>query len=322
MRAIVSSRYGSADALRLEDIPKPVPGDDELLVRVVAATVNRTDCGFLSGKPALVRLFTGIRKPKNPVLGNEFAGEVEAVGKDVVSFSIGQRVFGYDGSRLGSHAEYKTVAEHGLVAEVPAGMSYDEIVPTTEGAHYALNLIRAARISAGTKVLVNGATGAIGSAAVQLLKHAGADVTAVCDTDNVELVQSLGADRIVDYTKDDFTKLDEVFDVILDAVGKSSFTRCRPLLKPGGLYLSSELGFLWQNPIRALLTQRSRRTRVKFPIPRDKKEDVVFLKELVEAGKFRPVIDRSYSLEQVPEAYGYVESGKKIGNVVIRVVQG
>jgi len=322
MRAVVYTKYGPPSVLRLEDVAKPTPKDDELLIKVFATSVNRTDCAFLRAQPWFVRLFSGLTKPKSTVLGNEFAGEVEAVGKDVVSFEVGQRVFGYDGVGFGGHAEYTTRAETGLVTVMPAGMSFGQAAPSTEAAHYALNLIRAADVQAGDKILVNGATGGIGSAAVQLLKYYGAEVTAVCGTKHIALVESLGADRVVDYIREDFTKIGDTFDVVIDAVGKSSFGRCKPLLKPGGLYLSSELGFMVQNPFLALVTPMFGRKKVKFPIPKDTKEDAVFLRELMEAGKFTAVIDRTYPLEQVAEAFEYVETGMKTGNVVIRVVEG
>lgn len=319
MRAVVYSKYGSPAVLRLEEVAKPRPKADELLVEVLATSVNRTDCGFLSGKPRFVRLFIGLTRPKHAILGCEFAGRIEAVGEQVTTFEVGQRVFGYNGQKFGGHAEYLTIPEHGLVALVPAGMSFAEAAPSVEGAHYALNILRAAHIAHGQKVLIYGATGAIGSAAVQLAKHYGATVTAVCDTKNLALVTSLGADRVVDYTKEDFTKVDDGFDMVVDAVGKSSFRRCEPLLKRGEVYLSSDLGFMYQNPILALTTRLFGSKKVMFPIPRDRKEDVDFLRGLMESGEFRAVIDREYPLDDIREAYDYVESGAKIGNVVIRV---
>lgn len=320
MRAVVYSRYGSPDVLRLTDVPKPRPKDDEILVAVRAATVNRTDCGFLRAKPAFVRLFSGITRPKRTILGNEFAGDVVGVGRNVMSFGVGQRVFGFNGTNFGAHAEYMTTSENGLVTVIPQGMSYEQVAPGTEGAHYALGFIHAARIKIGQKVLVNGATGAIGSAAVQLLKYYDAEVTAVCDTRNIPLVTSLGADHIIDYTKEDFTKADSRFDAVFDAVGKSTFGACRPLLKPAGLYLSSDLGPFAQNPALALVTPLFRtRKKVRFPFPHDDKRDIMLLAELMERGKYRPVIDRTYDLDDVPEAFRYVESGMKTGNVVIRV---
>ncbi|WP_104134648.1 NAD(P)-dependent alcohol dehydrogenase [Cryobacterium sp. Y62] len=319
MRAVVYRHYGPPGVVEIEDAPVPVAQAGELLVRVVTSTVNRTDCGFLSGKPRVVRLFSGLRVPRATILGCEFAGWVEQVGAGVSSFTVGQRVFGYDGVKFGGHAEYVTIAETGLVAEIPAGLSFEEAAPIVEGAHYALNMIRAVNVTPGQKVLVNGGTGGIGSAAVQLFVHYGVRVTAVCATEHLSTLKSLGAERVVDYTREDFTALDDVFDVVVDAVGKSSFGRCRRLLVPGGIYVSSELGVGWQNPLLALTTPLLRRKRVLFPIPKDTREDVLFLKGLVETGDFRPLIDRSYPLEQIREAYAYVTSGQKIGNVVIRV---
>jgi NADPH:quinone reductase-like Zn-dependent oxidoreductase len=317
MQAVVYSEYGPPAVLRLEDVAKPNPSDDELLIRVFASSVNRTDCGFLRGKPRFVRLISGLRRPKKAILGCEFAGRIEAVGKHVTAFQIGQRVFGYTGVRFGGLAEYLTIAENGLVALIPTGMSYAEAAPSTEGSHYALNLLRAAGIAAEQKVLVYGATGAIGTAAVQLAKHFGAVVTAVCDTKNRDLVTSLGADRVIDYTTEDFTRAGDDFDIVVDAVGKSSFGRCKSLLKPGGVYLSSDLGTWVQNPILALTTRVFGAKKVMFPIPRDTREDVLFVGNLMETGEFRAVIDRSYPIEDIRQAYDYVESGVKVGNVVI-----
>ncbi|TFD60946.1 NAD(P)-dependent alcohol dehydrogenase [Cryobacterium suzukii] len=319
MKAAVYRHYGPPSVVHVENTPQPIPQPDELLVRVFASTVNRTDCGFLSGKPLVVRLFSGMRAPRATVLGCEFAGEVAGVGADVSTFTVGQRVFGYSGVKFGGHAGYLTVAEMGLVAEIPVGVSYVEASPILEGAHYAITMLRAARVTAGQNVLVNGGTGGIGSAAVQLLVNLGARVTAVCATAHLSMVQSLGAERVVDYTREDFTALEDQFDVVLDAVGKSSFGRCRRLLVPDGIYISSELGTLWQNLILALTTPVLRRRRVLFPIPKDTRKDALFLQGLVASGEFRPVIDRTYPLEEIREAYAYVATGQKIGNVVIRV---
>jgi NADPH:quinone reductase-like Zn-dependent oxidoreductase len=228
-------------------------------------------------------------------------------------------VFGYTGTRFGAHAEYMVMPEDGLLATMPASLTYEEAAPSTEGSHYALSLIRNAKIQKGQDVLVNGTTGAIGSAAVQLLKHLGATVTAVCDSERLELVRDLGADRVIDYTAEDFTKDDQRYDVVLDAVGKSSFGRCKRLLKPGGIYLSTDLGPLSQNPILALVTPLFGGKKVMFPIPKDEPEMVRYFKALIESGAFRPLIDRRYRLDDIVEAYRYVETGQKIGNVVISV---
>jgi NADPH:quinone reductase-like Zn-dependent oxidoreductase len=319
MRAAVQTSYGPPDVVRIAEVAKPTAGDNEVLVRVRATTVNRTDCGFRAAKPFIVRPFSGLLRPRLTVLGNEFAGDVEAVGGGVTSFEVGDRVFGYNGSSFGAHAEYLATPGDGLIATIPANLTYEEAAPSTEGSHYALSLIRNANIQSGQDILVNGATGAIGSAAVQLLKHLGAQVTAVCATEHLELVAGLGADRVVDYRAEDFTKDAQTYDVVLDAVGKSSFGRCKPLLKPGGIYLSSDLGPLSLNPILALVTPLFGGRKVMFPIPKDTPEMVTYLKGLIESGAFRPLIDRRYPLDQIVDAYAYVETGQKIGNVVITV---
>lgn len=317
MRAIVYRKYGSPEVAQLEEIAPPVPRDHEVLIKVHATTVNRTDCGFRSAEYFIVRFFSGLFRPKNKVLGNEFAGEIEKVGKNVTLFAPGDKVFGYNDTRFGAHAEYMVMAAQGAITTMPDNITYEEAAPVTEGAHYALCDIRAAKIKSGQQVLINGATGAIGSAAVQLVKHLGAEVTAVCDTPNIALVKSLGADEVIDYTQQDFTQLPQSFDVVFDAVGKSSFGKCKPLLKKNGIYMSTELGYMSQNPFLALITPLLGGKRVLFPIPTISKEDVVFLKELVVTGKYKPVIDRYYALEEIVAAYKYVEAGKKTGNVVI-----
>jgi len=318
--------YGPPDVVRIAEVDKPTPKNHQVLVKVHATTVNRTDSGFRAGKPLIVRLFTGLIRPKVAVLGNEFAGEIEAVGRDVTSFLVGDRVFGYSGlqhgSRFGAHAEYLAMPEDGSLATMPANLTYEQAAPSTEGAHYALTMIRTAKIRRGHDVLVYGATGAIGSAAVQLLKSLGAQVTAVCDTEHLELVRGLGADRVIDYTAEDFTKDRQRYDVVLDAVGKSSFFRCRRLLKPGGIYLSSDGGPLNQNLVLVLISPLVGvfgGKKVLFRVPRDDQEMVRYFKELIESGAFKPLIDRRYRLDQIVEAYRYVETGQKIGNVVISV---
>jgi NADPH:quinone reductase-like Zn-dependent oxidoreductase len=321
MKAIVQDRYGPPDVVELREIDRPAVKDNQVLVKVHVTTVNRTDCGFRAGTPFFVRVFTGLIRPNGVVLGNEFAGDVEVVGSGVTSFAVGDRVFGYSGlqhgSRFGAHAEYLAIAEDGSLATMPANLTYEEAAPSTEGSHYALSMIRKAKIRSGQDVLVNGATGAIGSAAVQLLKHLGAQVTAVCDTKHLALVTGLGADRVIDYTAEDFTKDTQTYDVVLDAVGKSSFGRCKRLLKPRGIYVSGDFGPLAQNPILALITPLFGGKRVLFPIPRDDQEMARYFKGLLESGAFRPVIDRRYRLDQIVEAYTYVETGQKTGNVVI-----
>ena len=319
MKAAVYTHYGPPEMVHLSEVEKPVAYDNEVLIKVSASTVNRTDCGFRSANYFIVRFWSGLIRPKNPVLGCEFAGVIEAIGKNVTLFKPGDKVFGYNDTKFGGHAEYMTMAEDDSLTTMPENISFNEAAAITEGAHYALCDIRAAKIGAGQQVLINGATGAIGSAAVQLVKHLGAGVTAVCDTQNTGLVQSLGADVVIDYLKEDFTTLNTQFDVIFDAVGKSSFRKCLPLLKKEGIYMSTELGYMAQNPFLALITPLFGGKKLLFPMPSISKKDVEFLKELVANGRFRPVIDRSYPLEQIIEAHRYVETGMKTGNVVITV---
>lgn len=319
MKAIVYTAYGSPNVLQLKEIPKPIPQNNEVLIKVHATTVNRTDCAFLSGKPFASRLFSGLFKPKNQILGNEFAGEIESVGKDVTSFKSGDKVFGYNDTKFGAHAEYMIMPADGPITTMPINMTYREAAPIAEGAHYALCNIRAAKVQSGQKVLINGTTGAIGSAALQLVKYFGAEVTAVCDTKNIALVRSLGADEVIDYTQQDFTKINQTFDMVFDAVGKSSFGQCKPLLRKGGIYISTELGYMSQNPFLALITPVFGDKKVLFPIPTISKEDVIFLKELVETGKYKPVMDREYPLEEIVAAFRYVGMGQKTGNVVINI---
>jgi len=319
VKAIVWTKYGPPNVLQLRDVERPVPKANEVLVKVYATTVNRTDVAFMRAKPFIARFFTGLLSPKFTSLGNEFAGQIEAVGINVKSFKVGDKVFGYNDKIFGAHAQFMVTPEEGMLAVMPADTSYEEAAPSTEGAHYALNNIRKADIQSGQSILINGATGAIGSAAVQLVKYFNAEVTAVCDTKNLELVRSLGADQVIDYTNEDFTKNGKTYDVVFDAVGKSSFGRCKPLLKPGGIYVSTELGFLAQNPLLALWTSIFGSKKVIFPIPKSLKADAIFFRELIEAGKYKPIIDRTYPLEQIVEATRYVETGQKTGNVVITV---
>jgi NADPH:quinone reductase-like Zn-dependent oxidoreductase len=320
MRAIVYTQYGPPEVLRLEQVPKPVPKENQVLIKVMASTVNRTDSGFRSAEYFISRLFSGLFRPRNKVLGCEYAGVVEEVGSAVSRYKVGDRVFGYDDYRFGGHAEYLVADEKDNMALMPGDFSFEEAAPLTEGAHYALCDLRAAKIKKGDKVLVNGGTGAIGSAAVQLAKYFGATVTAVCHEQHLDLVQSIGADTVIAYNREDFTQLEEQFDIVFDAVGKSSFGRCKPLLKEKGIYMSTELGKRSENIFLAIASRFRKGKKVLFPIPLIKREDVVFLKELAEAGKFKPLIDRKYPLDQIIEAYRYVETGQKIGNVVINLV--
>lgn len=320
MKAAVHTRYGPPDVVRVGEVPEPVPGENDLLVRVHATTVNRTDCAYRAARPFFVRTGTGLTRPRRTVLGTEYAGVVEAAGPAVTGFAVGDRVFGYNEGAFGAHAEYLAVPADGPVAHIPDGVAFSHAAPGTEGAHYALAFLRVARIRAGHDVLVYGATGGIGSAAVQLLKHAGATVTAVCDTATLELVAGLGADRVVDRTAVDFTRDEQTYDAVFDAVGKSTFGRCRGLLRREGSYVSSEMGPGWQNLPLVLFTPLLPGPTVRFPLPRQDQAMIGHLGELIGSGTFRPVVDRRYPLDDIVEAYRYVESGRKVGNVVIDVV--
>jgi NADPH:quinone reductase-like Zn-dependent oxidoreductase len=317
MRAVVHDRYGPADVLRLEEVPRPVPKDDEVLIKIHATTVNRTDTALRAAEPFASRFITGLLRPKRKILGTELAGEIEAAGTDVTEFEAGDQVFGVNAWKFGTHAQFVCMRESASLARKPAGTTFEEAAAVCDGAILALGCLRPAGLRKGKAILVYGASGSIGTAAVQLARYFDADVTAVCNTKNVEIVRSLGADKVIDYTREDFTKNGQTYDVIFDAVGKHSFRRCQGSLNRGGFYLATDL---WQNLVLALWTSRIGDKRVVFPIPPQyTKKDVLFLKQLIEAGKYRAVIDRCYPLEQVIEATRYVETGQKTGNVVLTV---
>lgn len=320
MKAAIHTRYGPPEVVQIKEIPAPVPGPKEVRVRVHTATVNRTDCGFRSAEYVISRFWSGLFKPKQQTLGCEFAGVVEALGPDVTQFAIGDRVFGYNDSSFGCHAEYLCIAEDGLIATIPDNLNFDQAAPIMEGAHYALHNIREAGVAAGQYAMVYGATGAIGSAAVQLLKYFGVHVTAVCNTKNTDLMKQLGADVVIDYQTQDYTQTGQSFHFIFDAVGKSSFTICKPMLKEKGIYVSTELGTYGSNIWLALLTPLFRGRKVIFPMPVNSKDDLLLLRRLAAEGIFKPVIDRSFPLDDIVEAYRYVESRQKTGNVLVKVV--
>lgn len=319
MRAAVSRRYGSPSVVRLGKVRKPIPGPNELLVRVRVATVNRTDSGYRGGHPFFARVATGLRRPKATVLGCEFAGVVEQVGSRVGDFSVGDRVFGYSEPGFGAHAEYLTVAQEGPVATIPNALSDDLAAASTEASHYALSIIRKGGIQPGDDVLVYGASGGIGTAAVQLLKANGVRVTAVCDHDAVSVVRRIGADRVIDRSQQDFTRDEGRYDFVIDAVGKSSFAQCRPLLRPKGSYLTTDLGPKGQNPILQLATKLLPGKKVALPLPLSfDKKLLLEIRDLLQSGEFEPVIDpHTFTLDQIVDAYEYVDSEQKIGNVLV-----
>ena len=321
MRSVIHERYGPPEeVLRVGEVERPVPKEDEVLVRVHASTVTRGDAmGVRSTDYRFARVFTGIRRPRQKTCGAEFAGVVEQVGTAVTEFRVGDEVFGFKG---GANAEYVTVRESGPIAHKPTTLTFEEAAAVPDGSLLALTCLRPAYPLRGKSVLVYGAAGSIGTGAVQLLTHHfGADVTAVCDTKDVELVRSLGASDVLDRFSDDFTTNGETYDVIFDAVGKHSFRRCRRSLKRGGIYISTDLGYGYHVPFLALVTRFVGSRRATLGIGRYRKADLLLVKELVEAGKYRPVIDRRYALDEIVDATRYVETGQKTGNVVIRIVE-
>jgi 2-desacetyl-2-hydroxyethyl bacteriochlorophyllide A dehydrogenase len=329
MKAVVYTEYGSPDVLQLKTVEKPTPGDNEIRIRIHATSIGYGDLfarNFRNNRsefnmPSLfwfpARIEFGYSKPKRQILGSDFAGEIEAVGKDVKQLNVGDSVFGSRGSLFGANAEYMCMPENGLVALKPANMTYEEAATVPYGALTALNLLRKVDIQPGQKVLINGASGAIGSAAVQLAKHYGAEVTAVCGTPGLEYVKALGADQVIDYTQEDFTRNGETYDLIFDILGRSSFSRCKGSLKPDGRYLLAS--FKTRQVFRMLWTAITGGKKVICALATYKVEDLILVKELVEAGKIKAFIDRSYPLEQTAEAHTYVEAGHKKGSVVINV---
>jgi len=314
MRAVVHDRYGPPEVLRLEDVERPVPGPGDVLVRVRATSVNQTDCHMRRARPFVWRFMLGLRRPKRRILGMEFAGEVAAVGEGVTAFDVGDRVFGI--RNFGSNAEFVCVKESSPLARMPDGLRFEEGAAIFDGAFQGLAALRRGNVGEGTRLLVYGASGSCGTAAVQLGRHLAAHVTAVCNTKNVELVRSLGADEVIDYTKDDFAKNGETYDVILDAVGKQSFFHSRGSLRQGGVYVATDRMI---NVALLLWTRWFGKRKVVFGMPRLTQENVLFVKELVETGRYRAVVDRTYPLEDVVEAARYVESWQKTGNVVLTV---
>ena len=319
MKAAYRKEYGPPESLKIKELEIPKVKENEILIKVHAATVNRTDCAVLRGSPYIMRLFTGLLKPRLPITGTDFAGEVEAVGNKVSSFKVGNRVFGFNDSGSASHAQYMKISADKAISLIPEKLSYEEAAASLEGAHYAYNFIKKVKVKEGEKILINGATGAIGSALVQFSKYYGAYVTAVGNSKNIELMKSLGADKVIDYQTADFTEDNQKYKYIFDAVGKSSFTKCRNLLETDGVYISSELGSLGENLFLALVTKISSGKKVIFPTPTDIKASINFIKKLVNEDKFKAVIDREYPLDKIIEAFTYTADGQKTGNVILKV---
>jgi len=320
MKAIICTEYGSPDVMQLKEIEKPTPRENEVLIRIYATTVTSADVRIRKSDPFPVRFFYGFKRPKkNTILGSELAGEIEAIGKNVERFKEGDQVFAGTGTSLGSNAEYICLPEAAAVAIKPINMTYEEAAAIPFGTTTSLHFLRdKGNIQSGQKILIYGASGALGTAAVQLAKSFGTEVTGVCSTANLELVKSLGADKVIDYTKEDFSKSGKTYDIVFDTIGKSPFSGCLRSLKQHGIYLRAVDINLF--PIlRGLWTSMTSNKKVIGGIVIERKEDLIFLKELIEAGKMKSVIDRRYPLEQTAEAHRYVEQGHKRGNVVITV---
>uniref|UniRef100_UPI00404A9580 NAD(P)-dependent alcohol dehydrogenase n=1 Tax=Fulvivirga sp. TaxID=1931237 RepID=UPI00404A9580 len=317
MKAVTRTQYGNPEVLDVKVVQKPVAKPNEVLVRVHATTVNRTDCGILLGKPYLIRAFTGLLKPSSIVPGTDFAGQIEEVGSQVKNFVLGDKVWGLNDEGLASQSQYMTIRSDQAISKIPGGKTFTEVVACAEGAHYAYNFINKVNLRTGDKVLVYGATGAIGSAAVQLLKYFDVYVTAVGNTKNIEMMHSLGADKVVSYETSDFTKDENRYSFVFDAVGKSTFGACQTLLEPNGIYISSELGPNAENLYLPIVTKLRGGKRVIFPIPSNCKRSVNLMTQLLSEGKFKPVIDKTFQIEEIKDAYSYVMSGQKTGNVVV-----
>ncbi len=317
MRAAIRTTYGDPSVLSVQNIEKPTPKDNEVLVKIHATTISRTDTGVLLGAPFVFRFFTGLPKPRYQTTGTDFAGRIESIGKNVTAFKVGDRIWGFKDHGLPTHAEYAAIPMDMPILKIPEGQGYQTMVACAEGAHYARNFINKVALKAGQKAVVYGATGAIGSALVQILKHFGLYVTAVCGTPHLDLVKSLGADKVYDYLTEDFTKDTIQYDYVFDAVGKSAFGICKPLLLPKGIYISSEFGPNNENMYLPLTTLFSSGKKVIFPMPLDIKASMKLMNHLVEIGHFKPLIDRVYPLDDIAEAFRYVLTGQKIGNVII-----
>jgi NADPH:quinone reductase-like Zn-dependent oxidoreductase len=319
MKAIVYSEYGPPEVLQLKEVEKPVPKDNEVLIKIFATTVTSGDCRMRKADPFAIRVFNGLTRPrKTTILGNEFSGVIEEVGKNVKLFRKGDQVFGQAGMSLGTNAEYICLSENGTIAIKPANLNHEEAAVIPFGGNTALHFLRKGNISSGQKVLIYGSSGSLGTAAIQLAKYFGAEVTGVCSTANVELVKSLGADKVIDYTKEDFTKNGQTFDIIFDTTGKSPFSGCLKSLKQNGIYLRAVHMTLSSN-VRGLWTSMTSTKKVIGGVAAELKENLVFLRELIEDGKLKPVIDRRYPFEQIAEAHRYVDKGHKKGNVAIAV---
>lgn len=320
MKAAISERYGPPEIVEIRDVPKPAPKTDEILIKVHATTVTRTDCGMRTPYPFFARPFIGLFRPKTTILGLDFAGVVEAIGAGVSLFKPGDRVFGLSPTRYGAHAEYLCIPEEACIATMPAEIDFADAV-LCEGAWYANGNLEKYGINPGHKVLIFGGGGAIGSAAIQLAKFYGADVTSVVEPRHIELVESLGADHVIDFTHTDVSKSGEMYDFVFDSVGKTSYSKCKKILKPGGTFSATDLGPLGQNIWFSMWSRIRGNRRVIFPLPMSSKSVIEFIKARIEARELRAVVDSRYPLEGIVEAYTRVDTEQKTGIVVIDVVK-
>jgi NADPH:quinone reductase-like Zn-dependent oxidoreductase len=325
MKAIEYRKYGGPEVLQFIELEKPIPKANEVLVKIHATTVTATEGMFRQGKPFMTRLFTGLTKPKLTRLGEELAGDIESVGKDVKKFKKGDKVFGTAGPKFGANAEYLCVSEDGVLALKPNNMNYEEAASSVDGFLTAMPFLRdVGKIKKGQTVLINGASGSVGSAAVQIAKYFEAEVTGVCSGSNVELVKSIGADKVIDYTKEDFTESAQTYDIIFDAVGKISYSKAKKALKKDGTFLEAGMGLgiisnvLWTSLFG---NKKAKIAATGLRPPKERAKDVLHLKLLMEEGKIKPVIDKTYPLEQIAMAHTYVDKGHKKGNVVIQIFQ-
>jgi len=319
MKAAIRRHYGTPDSIKIEEIDKPKPNDNEILVRIRATTVNRTDCANLTAKPFIMRFVLGLFKPRKTILGTDFAGEIVEIGKNIENFKPGDRVFGFTDTGIKSQAEYMAIDPRDKVLLLPDNVDFVQGAASLEGAHYAYSFVHKTKIRTGSRLLINGASGAIGSALIQFIKPISADITATCNSKSARLIAALGANRVIVYTEEDFTKIEDKFDYIFDAVGKSTFGKCRHLLKKDGVYISSELGPYSQNLFLAIWTSFSKRKKVIFPIPYSLKKTLPYIHKHLEKGTFNPVVDQTFDLDSIAQAYTYVLTGQKTGNVIIEL---
>ncbi|WP_026955660.1 NAD(P)-dependent alcohol dehydrogenase [Algoriphagus vanfongensis] len=318
MKAAFRDQYGSADQITIREMPIPQPSSKEIQIQVIATTINRTDMAVITGLPWIMRLFVGFPNPKSPIPGTDFVGIISEVGLEVKEFQKGEKVWGFIDNGCGSHAEYFCTSSFSNLQKMPDGIPWDQAAGSIEGVHYAYNFINKLELNAGDEVLVIGGTGAIGSAAIQILKSMDIHVTAVC-LGHKDRVQALGTDHVIDGLEEDFTACGKEFDAVFDAVGKSRFKTCKPLLKEYGVYISSELGPHGENPLLAIKSVFIGKKKVNFPFPVDVRGSLEKIAPLIQEGKFTPLIDRQVKLEEAIESYAYVQSGQKIGNVILRI---